>query len=288
LSLGKTSVKFEGENWHTPPSWFELNPYETTSTFTVIRNPYDRIISEYYCPYYGFQRRTNNRGRRKPKDISSLYRGKRNRGGKENRIKDSHREIIREKILNKYKNRGLVKKQKDSQQQEEYSNKSERRHRKLKWEKSNKKSSPQQKLGGGVMVDSPRTLNSWIRKTLSRGMNMNTGHTLPQYYYIFDGEEREVITHLLRFENLTQEFAELTNQYNLPIILDYNTKMNTGHYDNNNNNNKMTVDDLDPRTISIINEFYDSDFRLLGYDKIIVPKELKKTKNPKIPDEKTI
>lgn len=47
---------FRGERWHTPPSWFVYNPYIGSATFTIVRNPYERIVSEFYCPYFGYHR----------------------------------------------------------------------------------------------------------------------------------------------------------------------------------------------------------------------------------------
>lgn len=47
--------------WHTPPKLLkryvaaEQYPYSDADLFVVIRNPYSRVISEYYCPWLGFQ-----------------------------------------------------------------------------------------------------------------------------------------------------------------------------------------------------------------------------------------
>jgi len=47
--------------WHTPPKLLKryadttLYPYDEADLFTVIRNPYSRVLSEYYCPWTGFQ-----------------------------------------------------------------------------------------------------------------------------------------------------------------------------------------------------------------------------------------
>lgn len=53
--------------WHTPPkllsSYVEeaQNPYKDADLFAVVRNPYDRVVSEYYCPWMGFQARFNKK-----------------------------------------------------------------------------------------------------------------------------------------------------------------------------------------------------------------------------------
>merc|ERR1719232_1893403 len=42
------------EYWHMPLHWLKNFPFDAnTKTFTVVRNPYDLAISEYYCPWNG-------------------------------------------------------------------------------------------------------------------------------------------------------------------------------------------------------------------------------------------
>jgi len=47
--------------WHTPPKILRSvaavnEPYMGADLFTVVRNPYSRVVSEYYCPWTGFRR----------------------------------------------------------------------------------------------------------------------------------------------------------------------------------------------------------------------------------------
>lgn len=41
--------------WHVPMQYLQPNPYEGADTFTVIRDPFDRAVSEYHCPWSGYK-----------------------------------------------------------------------------------------------------------------------------------------------------------------------------------------------------------------------------------------
>ena len=63
-----TAKKYFGELWHTPPHWIEPNIFKddvdhTIDTFIVVRNPYTRYISEYFCPWYPWSKK----GKRVPR-----------------------------------------------------------------------------------------------------------------------------------------------------------------------------------------------------------------------------
>jgi hypothetical protein len=43
------------EPWHTPPQFFQQSPYDGYEMFTVVRDPYARMISEFRCPWNGYR-----------------------------------------------------------------------------------------------------------------------------------------------------------------------------------------------------------------------------------------
>ena len=41
------------EPWHVPGNFLAPNPYSSVQTFTVVRNPFTRVLSAYYCKWNG-------------------------------------------------------------------------------------------------------------------------------------------------------------------------------------------------------------------------------------------
>eukprot|EP00933_Yihiella_yeosuensis_P004014 TRINITY_DN10772_c2_g1_i1.p1 TRINITY_DN10772_c2_g1~~TRINITY_DN10772_c2_g1_i1.p1 ORF type:complete len:261 (-),score=56.25 TRINITY_DN10772_c2_g1_i1:100-882(-) len=47
--------RLRSEWWHIPPQFFKEDPYKGFDTFAVVRCPYRRAISEFRCPWKGFE-----------------------------------------------------------------------------------------------------------------------------------------------------------------------------------------------------------------------------------------
>jgi hypothetical protein len=82
------------------------------------------------------------------------------------------------------------------------------------------------------------------------------GHFIPQYKYI----DNSINIHILKFENIEEEFNNLMKQYNLNIKLD--------NKDNITEKKLFSIKDFNNEVITLINKVYDKDFELFGYNKI--------------------
>ena len=118
--------------------------------------------------------------------------------------------------------------------------------------------------------------NNFIVKwatSASKGNNLDIkigrGHFTEQYKYL----DPAIKIHILKFENIEEEFNNLMKQYNYDITL-------VKHL--NNSEKKYTVDDLTDETISIINTIYKNDFDLFNYKQKIV-EIIKQIETPLIP-----
>ena len=85
---------------------------------------------------------------------------------------------------------------------------------------------------------------------------------IPQYEYIFDNHGQRRVQHILHFENLTHEFNELMNMYNLNIsLLDTKTKSSVTVKEGD----RFGPKDLYPNVRSVLEELFVNDFALGNY-----------------------
>jgi len=151
--------------WHTPPHWFKDNPMKGKVVFTIVRNPYTRIIFEYYCNWRGFK---------------------------------------------------------------------------------------------GSNKNNATIMNEWIWKKIEKTPQQSYyGHLIPQHYYVYNKLGRKMVKHVLRFENLTEEFQELMEKYSLNITL--------GNKTNARGSSALSVENLTRETIDMVNDRYAKDFRFFNY-----------------------
>ena len=170
-------MKYVGEPWHAPPHWQEPNRMENVDTFVVVRNPYDRIVSEYYCSAFGYS---------------------------------------------------------------------------------------------GEGADDVNVFNSWIGGNVTDVKSNLHGHMLPQHLYVYDEFGDRIITHILRYENLAEEFDNLMKEYGLPIRLPPKSEKTSFHMYSVRGNKqppkKFTARDISPENIAMINEVYARDFEYFRYN----------------------
>jgi len=170
--------------WHCPPFNYKskpgVNQFEGSDTFTVVRNPYSLMVSEYY---YLFQK--------KPYLVKDLI----------------------------------------------------------------------EKAPEGNLND-PKFMNRWISDAAQKATNQGFcyfGHCIPQYQFAY-ADGKRFVDHVLKMENLSDEFPALMERYNLPVELE--------HVNSSKKSDQLTVEDLSKEAIEKINEWAKLDFEYFGYEKL--------------------
>jgi hypothetical protein len=120
------------------------------------------------------------------------------------------------------------------------------------------------KWGGGnwkqIKHDSKRCSADQMNKYIQMRIRTRTPHGYhysEQYKYLDDSLDIQI--HVLKFENLKEEFDALMEKYNIDVQLDVH---------HNQNNKRFSVKDFSKETIDLINVVYEPDFRLFGYKMI--------------------
>jgi len=111
-------------------------------------------------------------------------------------------------------------------------------------------------------------LNKFIVKACDKNNCFSLdGHILPQYIYVYETDnfnEKSKIPHvILKFENLKNDFNSFVNKYNLgiPPNVISDIKLNPSSV------KSVTVNDITPKNIELIYNYYINDFKLFGYNK---------------------
>ncbi len=203
---------FRGQSWHTPPAWIQPNssticPYRGRDTFTIVRNPYDRVVSEFYCPHFGY-----------------------------------YGEFF--KFFMRVGAAGITAKKPNQTST------------------ATAEAAAQKKAMLSIIPPpTVTTFNDWIQRAL-RHVNPSTGHFVPQFYYVYDHVDgTKVVDHVLTYENLHVDFANLMKQYRLSVHLTPGKPQQRDAA----LRRRFTVADLEPRSICLINRRYANDFKLFGY-----------------------
>lgn len=87
-------------------------------------------------------------------------------------------------------------------------------------------------------------------------------HFMPQSLYVYDENGKRMVNHVLKFEEIQEEFPKLMRQYGL----DQKIVLPKEHTNSAHGSGRMTVKDLSRETIKVLNEAYEMDFKLFGYD----------------------
>jgi hypothetical protein len=186
--------------WHLPSWLFDndtqipthLNPYHDADLFVVVRNPYDRVVSEYYW--------------RHTIEISGLPFRLLN---KQTHMNDRMKNMLQPRL--------------------QYAN------------------TPDD-------APDPWTMNDYFKKS---------GHWVPQYQYIFNPQNKQVVKHVLRMENLQEQFDNLMLEYNLNIALPH--VMKSKKSSNQQHIHRWTSHDLSLENQKLIETIYAQDFDPFDY-----------------------
>ena len=113
------------------------------------------------------------------------------------------------------------------------------------------------------IVHTKQEMNNYLIERIQT-RSMAGCHYTEQFKYL----DPSTTIHVLKFENLNEEFEQLMTQYNIEgIVLE---KLNTHKERMNTNVTYFTLSDFSNELINLINTVYQKDFELFGYEQMDV------------------
>ena len=108
---------------------------------------------------------------------------------------------------------------------------------------------------------SKKDLNDWIEKYvgsyhIGNNKHFNSNHILEQNAFTHG---KRKVDHILRFENLDEDFSRLMKQYDIK-------NLDLLHYNKSKSNINVSIHDLNQKSIELINKVYKKDFELFNYE----------------------
>ena len=111
----------------------------------------------------------------------------------------------------------------------------------------------------GSDSENPSVMNKWIQDVISHPSNPLI--YMPQYKYVYDDSGRKIVDVVLHFENLTASFNDFSIRNGLPV------RLHEKPFNQRRSDTSLTVNDLDAKTIRLINDMHAKDFEYFGYKK---------------------
>ena len=107
-----------------------------------------------------------------------------------------------------------------------------------------------------------KIMNIFIQDSIA---NPSLDDFIPQYHYVFDDNGERIVTHVLEFKNLINEFNDLMKCYSIPGMGNKALELPKAQVNGRIGGAELTKSNFTEATIRAINDHMQKDFELLGY-----------------------
>ena len=112
-------------------------------------------------------------------------------------------------------------------------------------------------IGKTQIIHTKIEMNKYLIDKINK-RDISGKHYTEQYRYLYPNKK----IHILKFENLDEDFNNLMNLYNIKNIILKN--------DNKSSDKTFSINDFSKELIVLINNVYKKDFKIFNYQKIII------------------